>query len=69
MKKVLENIMLTVFAMLTVVINLLVVQFIYEVINYHLSTETIIAMFLIGSVTIMLDSAITLAALEYREVK
>lgn len=69
MKKVLENIMLTVFAMLTVVINLLVVQFIYEVINYHLSTETIIAMFFIGSTTIMLDIAVALGVLDIMEDK
>lgn len=69
MRKVLETIMFTVFAMLTVVINLLVVQFIYEVITQHLSTETVIAMFLIGSTTIMLDSVVTLAVLDLKEEK
>lgn len=67
MRKVLETIMITVFTMLTVVINFLVIQFVYEGITQHLSTETIIAIFLIGSTTILLDAVVVLVALDLKE--
>ena len=69
MKKVLEFIMFAVVAILTIGINLCGIQFFYEAINYHLSTDTILGMFFVGTTIIGLDSVVIWLVLDIMEDK
>lgn len=69
MKKVLGFIMFSVVAILTIGINLAGIQFFYEAINYHLSADTILGMFFVGTTIIGLDSLMIWFVLDVMEDK
>lgn len=68
MKKVVELIMVIVLVTFTIGINLAGVQFFYEAVN-HLSTETIIGMFIVATTLIGLDSVLIWLYLDIKEEK